>query len=82
MLAAATVKFVEDVGLEESTDAQEGESGIRKIRTAEFVFDRAVHEVNGEKTGQETVVMSVLLLALAKISSLETDEIIPILIMQ
>ena len=75
MLAAATVKFIEDVGFEESTDAQEGESGIRKIRTAKFVFDRDVHEVNGEKTGQETVVMSVPLLSLAKIPSLETDEI-------
>jgi len=49
MVAATAAKFIEDVGLEELTDT-------KKVRTAEFSYERLVHGANGEKNGQETLV--------------------------
>ena len=74
MLAAATAKFIEDVGLEELTDAQGDRSEGRKVRTTEFSFDRPVRGENGENIGQETVVMSVPLLPIIKIPTFGIDE--------
>ena len=74
MLAAATAKFIEDVGLEEPTDAKGDGNKIRRVRTTEFSFDRAIHGANGENIGQETVVMNVPLLSMVKIPTFGIDE--------
>jgi len=74
MLAAATAKFIEDVGLEEPADSKEGGNKVRKIRTTEFSFDRTVRGADGENIGQETVVMSVPMLSVVKIPIIGSDE--------
>lgn len=72
MLAAATEKFIEDVGFE---PAAEGATGSRKIRTTTFSFTRAASS-GDDKTaiGQEEVSMQVPVLSIVKIPTLAIDE--------
>lgn len=70
LLAASTVKFIEDVGLEAP-----GANGVRKVRTAAFSFSRAAISQNGEAFGSEDVSMSVPILSIVKIPTLGVDTV-------
>ncbi len=70
MLAASTVKFIEDVGLE-APDA----NGVRKVRTTAFSFTRNALTDKGESFGTEEVSMNVPLLSIVKIPSLAVDTV-------
>lgn len=70
MLAASTIKFIQDVGFEEPTEASEG---ARKIRT--FSFSRPVLGSDGDNIGQETIEMSVPLSSVVKLPTIEADNI-------
>lgn len=70
MLAASTIKFIEDVGL----DAPD-ESGVRKIRTAAFSFTRTAISETGESFGSEEVSMNVPLLSIVKIPTFGVDSL-------
>lgn len=69
ILARATLDFIEEVGLEPAN-----EKGERKVRTANFSFDRA-SEGTGEQTGSERVEMNVPLLAIVNIPALSIDTL-------
>lgn len=70
MMAAATVKFIEDIGLE-----QPDKDGNRKVRTTSFSFTRAATDEKGEKIGSEEVSMNVPLLSIVKVPTLAIDEL-------
>lgn len=70
MLAAATAKFIEDVGLE---DGVEGQS--RRARTTAFSFERGIVGEDGTSMGVETVSMEVPLLSMVKIPTLGIDDL-------
>ena len=70
MLAASTVKFIEDIGLEQADD-----KGIRKVRTTSFSFTRAATDEEGKGVGSEEVSMNVPLLSIVKIPTLAVDEV-------
>ena len=69
MLARSTLNFIEEVGLEPA-DA----SGVRKVRTANFSFDRTADGTDG-KMGSENVEMNVPLLAIVKVPALSIDTV-------
>ncbi|MDE7063578.1 MAG: DUF2589 domain-containing protein [Lachnospiraceae bacterium] len=70
MMAAATTKFIEEVGLE-APDSK----GIRKVRTTSFSFTRAATDSEGKGVGQEEVSMNVPLLSIVKVPTLAIDEV-------
>lgn len=70
MLAASTVKFIEDVGFDAPA-----EDGTRKVRTAAFSFTRGAVSDSGEGLGTEEVSMNVPLLSMVKIPTLGVDEV-------
>ena len=70
MLARSTLNFIEEVGLE-APDAD----GIRKVRTANFSFNRAADGAANGKLGSETVELNVPLLAIVNIPSLTIDKV-------
>lgn len=70
MLAASTVKFIEDVGF----DAP-GADGVRKLKTAAFSFSRAATSETGVGIGSEDVSMNVPLLSIVKIPTLGVDSV-------
>lgn len=70
MMASATTKFIEDVGLEDAD-----EDGKRKIRTTSFSFTRPATNENGEGIGTEEVTMNVPLLSIVKVPALAIDEV-------
>lgn len=70
MLASATAKFIEDVGLEPAD-----KDGKRKVRTTSFSFTRAATDENGNSIGQEEVSMEVPLLSIVKVPTLGIDEV-------
>lgn len=69
MLARSTLNFIEEVGLEPA-DA----SGVRKVRTANFSFDRTADGTDG-KMGSENVEMNVPLLAIVNVPALSIDTV-------
>lgn len=69
MLARSTLNFIEEVGLEPA-DA----SGVRKVRTAIFSFDRTADGTDG-KMGSENVEMNVPLLAIVNVPALSIDTV-------
>lgn len=69
MLAASTVKFIQDVGLD-APDA----NGVRKVKTAAFSFTRAALSETGESIGTEEVSMNVPLLSIVKIPTFGVDS--------
>ena len=69
MLARSTLNFIEEVGLEPA-DA----SGVRKVRTANFSFDRTADDTDG-KMGSENVEMNVPLLAIVNVPALSIDTV-------
>ncbi len=70
MMAAATAKFIEDVGLEAPD-----KNGVRKVRTTSFSFTRAATDENGNGIGQEQVSMEVPVLSVVKVPTLGVDEV-------
>lgn len=70
MMAAATAKFIEDVGLEAPD-----KDGRRKVRTTSFSFTRAATDEQGNGIGQEQVSMDVPLLSIVKVPTLGVDEV-------
>lgn len=68
MLARSTLNFIEEVGLE-APDA----NGVRKVRTANFSFDRAADQTGDGKTASEKVEMNVPLLAIVNVPALSID---------
>lgn len=70
MLARSTLNFIEEVGLE-ALDA----NGIRKVRTANFSFDRAADQTGDGKTASEKVEMNVPLLAIVNVPALSIDVV-------
>ena len=69
MLAASTVKFIEEVGLEEA-----GPDGIRKVRTTSFSFNRTAFSEEGAVKGTEEVSMAVPLLSIVKNPTFGVDD--------
>ena len=69
MLARSTLNFIEEVGLEPA-DAK----GVRKVRTANFSFDRTADGTDG-KMGSENVEMNVPLLAIVNVPALSIDTV-------
>ena len=69
MLARSTLEFIQDVGLEPAD-----ENGVRKVRTANFSFDRTADGVNGQM-GSEKVEMNVPLLAIVNVPALSIDTV-------
>lgn len=69
MLARSTLNFIEEVGLEPA-DA----NGVRKVRTANFSFDRTADGTDG-KMGSENVEMNVPLLAIVNVPALSIDTV-------
>lgn len=69
MLARSTLEFIQDVGLEPAD-----ENGVRKVRTANFSFDRTADGVNGQM-GSEKVEMNVPLLAIVNVPTLSIDTV-------
>lgn len=69
ILARSTLNFIQDVGLEPAD-----ENGMRKVRTANFSFDRASDGVNGQ-IGSEKVEMNVPLLAIVNVPALSIDTV-------
>ena len=69
MLARSTLNFIEEVGLEPA-DA----SGVRKVRTANFSFDRTADGTDG-KMGSENVEINVPLLAIVNVPALSIDTV-------
>lgn len=69
MLARSTLNFIEEVGLE-APDA----NGVRKVRTANFSFDRTADGTNGQM-GSEKVEMNVPLLAIVNVPALSIDTV-------
>ena len=70
MLARSTLNFIEEVGLE-APDA----NGVRKVRTANFSFDRAAEQTGDGKTASEKVEMNVPLLAIVNVPALSIDVV-------
>ena len=70
MLARSTLNFIEEVGLE-APDA----NGVRKVRTANFSFDRAADQTGDGKTASEKVEMNVPLLAIVNVPALSIDVV-------
>lgn len=70
MLARSTLNFIEEVGLE-APDA----NGARKVRTANFSFDRAADQTGDGKTASERVEMNVPLLAIVNVPALSIDVV-------
>ena len=70
MLAASTVKFIENVGFEAP-----GTDGTGRVRTETFSFKRGVASENGEGVGTEEVSLKVPLLSIVKIPALGIDEV-------
>ncbi len=70
MMAAATTKFIEDVGLQPPD-----KDGNRKVRTTSFSFMRAATDETGKGIGQEEVSMDVPLLSIVKVPTLAIDEV-------
>ena len=70
MLARSTLNFIEEVGLE-APDA----NGVRKVRTANFSFDRAADQMGDGKTASEKVEMNVPLLAIVNVPALSIDVV-------
>lgn len=70
MMAAATTKFIEDVGLEAPA-----KDGSRKVRTTSFSFMRAATDAEGNSVGQEEVSMNVPILSIVKVPTLAIDEV-------
>ena len=70
MMAAATAKFIEDIGLEAPD-----KDGRRKVRTTSFSFTRAATDEQGNGIGQEQVSMDVPLLSIVKVPTLGVDEV-------
>lgn len=69
MLARSTLEFIQDVGLEPADG-----NGVRKVRTANFSFDRTADGVNGQM-GSEKVEMNVPLLAIVNVPALSIDTV-------
>lgn len=70
MLAHSTLNFIEEVGLDAPDD-----KGVRKVRTANFSFDRATEQVDGQKSVSERVNMNVPLLAIVNVPALSIDVV-------
>lgn len=70
MLAHSTLDFIEEVGLE-APDA----NGVRKVRTANFSFDRAAEQTADGKSVSERVEMNVPLLAIVNVPALSIDVV-------
>ncbi len=70
MLARSTLNFIEEVGLE-APDA----NGVRKVRTANFSFDRAAEQSEEGKSASERVEMNVPLLAIVNVPALSIDVV-------
>ena len=70
MMAAATTKFIEEVGLQPPD-----KNGKRQVRTTSFSFMRAATDENGKGIGQEEVSMDVPLLSIVKVPTLAIDEV-------
>lgn len=70
MMAAATVKFIQDIGLE-----QPDEKGNRKVRTTSFSFTRAATDEEGKSVGSEQVSMDVPILSIVKVPTLAIDVV-------
>lgn len=70
MLARSTLNFIEEVGLE-APDA----NGVRKVRTANFSFDRAADQTGDGKPASEKVEMNVPLLAIVNVPALSIDVV-------
>ena len=62
MLARSTLNFIEEVGLEKAD-----ENGVRRIRTANFSFNRATEDTGDGNVLNEEVEMKVPLLAIVNV---------------
>lgn len=70
MMAKATSDFIQHVGMDD-VDA----SGIRKVRTVDFSFQRPSTAGDGNGIGMEKVNLSVPLLSIVKIPALSVDDV-------
>lgn len=70
MLARSTLNFIEEVGLEAADS-----NGVRKVRTANFSFDRVADETGDGKPATEKVEMNVPLLAIVNVPALTIDTV-------
>lgn len=70
MMAKATSDFIQHVGMDD-VDA----SGVRKVRTVDFSFQRPSTAGDGNGIGMEKVNLSVPLLSIVKIPALSVDDV-------
>lgn len=70
MMAKATSDFIQNVGM----DAEDA-SGMKKLRTVDFSFQRPSTAGDGNGIGMEKVNLSVPLLSIVKIPSLSVDDV-------
>lgn len=70
MLARSTLNFIEEVGLEKAD-----ENGVRRIRTANFSFNRATEDTGDGNVLNEEVEMKVPLLAIVNVPALSIEMV-------
>ena len=70
MMAKATSDFIQNVGMDAANT-----SGIRKVRTVDFSFQRPSTAGDGKGIGMEKVNLSVPLLSIVKIPALSVDDV-------
>ncbi len=70
MMAKATSDFIQHVGMDD-VDA----SGVRKVRTVDFSFQRPSTAGDGNGIGMEKVNLNVPLLSIVKIPTLSVDDV-------
>ncbi len=70
MMAKATSDFIQNVGMDAANT-----SGVRKVRTVDFSFQRPSTAGDGKGIGMEKVNLSVPLLSIVKIPALSVDDV-------
>lgn len=70
MMAKATSDFIQNVGMDAANA-----SGVRKVRTVDFSFQRPSTAGDGKGIGMEKVNLSVPLLSIVKIPALSVDDV-------